>query len=164
MPNDCPICLDTPTNPAMTPCTHIFCRRCIGSWLDNHSACPVCRHRITRGRRALTTVAVGSPRRAASLPARQPPAPVGGRNYAQARAAAAANLAAGRASTSNAPTASRRSATSTTSASRRPTTTTTSSSRGNTTRAGAVQRQFRRCMYACTLAERRAFRNHGSEL
>ena len=72
---DCAICLEPPTNPAMTPCTHVFCRRCIGPWLDNHSACPICRHRITRGRRALVTVrGVSSPaRRAASAPNRPSP-------------------------------------------------------------------------------------------
>jgi len=75
--NDCPICLEPPTNPAMTPCTHVFCRRCIGSWLDSHSACPVCRHRITRGRRALVTVrpAASPARRAISVPPR-PSAPM----------------------------------------------------------------------------------------
>merc|ERR1712136_397298 len=65
---DCSICLDTPNNPAKTPCMHVFCRRCIGSWLDQHSACPVCRHRITRGRRALVTVRHSSPRRSSSAP------------------------------------------------------------------------------------------------
>ena len=74
-PGDCAICLDVRNNPAMTPCMHVFCRTCIGSWLDRHSACPICRHRITRGRRALTTVRDNTtPRRASSAPATPPQA------------------------------------------------------------------------------------------
>ena len=142
-PTECSICLDRPTNPAMTPCTHVFCRRCIGTWLDRHSACPVCRHRITRGRRAL--VSVNSPRRAASAPA-HPTTPVRGTATATA-AAARTNTTSAAARTSATSTAR---TTGTTSArppvarvtvSRRSTTTTTSSTgRSTTTTAGAVMR------------------------
>ena len=73
---DCSICLDVRRNPAMTPCMHVFCRSCIGNWLDRHSNCPVCRHRITRGRRALTTVHDNTtPRRSSSAPAIATPPP-----------------------------------------------------------------------------------------
>ena len=132
---ECSICLDRPTNPAMTPCTHVFCRRCIGTWLDRHSACPVCRHRITRGRRAL--VSVNSPRRAASAPA-HPTTPV--RGTATATAAAARTSATSTARTTG--TTSARPPVARVTVSRRSTTTTTTSSSGRstTTTAGAVMR------------------------
>ena len=76
-PGDCAICLDVRQNPAMTPCMHVFCRTCIGDWLGNHSACPICRHSITRGRRALVTLRDNTtPRRASSAPATRPLIPL----------------------------------------------------------------------------------------
>lgn len=32
---DCPICFDAMTDAVVTPCTHIFCRDCIGRFLDS---------------------------------------------------------------------------------------------------------------------------------
>ncbi|CAI5470112.1 unnamed protein product [Closterium sp. Yama58-4] len=41
---DCPICLSPPTLPVVTPCSHIFCRRCIRRVLSiQKHACPMCR-------------------------------------------------------------------------------------------------------------------------
>ncbi|CAI5971373.1 unnamed protein product [Closterium sp. NIES-65] len=41
---DCPICLSPPTLPVITPCSHIFCRRCIRRVLSiQKHACPMCR-------------------------------------------------------------------------------------------------------------------------
>jgi hypothetical protein len=64
----CSICLDSPTNPVKTPCLHMFCRMCIGSWLDKKLVCPVCRVRIPAGKRELIVMrnATGQPRAAAT--------------------------------------------------------------------------------------------------
>eukprot|EP00927_Polykrikos_kofoidii_P027162 TRINITY_DN24001_c0_g1_i1.p1 TRINITY_DN24001_c0_g1~~TRINITY_DN24001_c0_g1_i1.p1 ORF type:complete len:1399 (+),score=252.81 TRINITY_DN24001_c0_g1_i1:147-4343(+) len=41
---DCPICCDSPEDPTMTPCGHIFCRECALKIVDQCSGeCPVCR-------------------------------------------------------------------------------------------------------------------------
>ncbi|CAI5494924.1 unnamed protein product [Closterium sp. Naga37s-1] len=41
---DCPICLSPPILPVMTPCAHIFCRRCIRRLFSiQKHACPMCR-------------------------------------------------------------------------------------------------------------------------
>ncbi|KAJ6824985.1 E3 ubiquitin-protein ligase RMA3-like [Iris pallida] len=46
---DCSICLDSATEPVVTLCGHLYCRRCIRAWLRVNSAaasstprCPVC--------------------------------------------------------------------------------------------------------------------------
>jgi DNA repair protein RAD5 len=41
---DCPICLETPSDPAMTPCGHILCRDCaLKATKTMKGECPVCR-------------------------------------------------------------------------------------------------------------------------
>lgn len=39
----CPICLGKITMGAIIKCGHFFCRKCIQSWLKNHSSCPMCK-------------------------------------------------------------------------------------------------------------------------
>lgn len=42
----CRICLDTPTEPVVTPCGHLSCWKCIHPWLAMHRfapSCPVCK-------------------------------------------------------------------------------------------------------------------------
>lgn len=51
---DCPICFDTPEDPAMTPCGHIFCRDCaIKANQEWKGECPVCRRAGALSRRSL---------------------------------------------------------------------------------------------------------------
>jgi SWI/SNF-related matrix-associated actin-dependent regulator of chromatin subfamily A3 len=40
---DCPICLETITDPVITLCTHIFCFHCIEKVIDGQHKCPMCR-------------------------------------------------------------------------------------------------------------------------
>ncbi|KAK8806881.1 hypothetical protein WA588_005680, partial [Blastocystis sp. NMH] len=45
----CCICMDTPTDPVLTPCGHLFCWSCLDNWLEmNHDDCPVCRGKVTK--------------------------------------------------------------------------------------------------------------------
>ena len=39
---DCPICLDTMTNPRALKCKHVFCSKCLKKALDVSNKCPVC--------------------------------------------------------------------------------------------------------------------------
>lgn len=39
----CAICLGTIYMGAIIKCGHFFCRKCIHSWLKNHSSCPLCK-------------------------------------------------------------------------------------------------------------------------
>lgn len=39
----CPICLGKITLGSIIKCGHFFCRKCIHSWLKNHSSCPMCK-------------------------------------------------------------------------------------------------------------------------
>jgi len=51
---DCPICVDTPEDPAMTPCGHIFCRECaIKAITEWKGECPVCRQPNALSRKSL---------------------------------------------------------------------------------------------------------------
>jgi len=45
---ECFICLSQPINPVATQCGHIFCWKCIKSWLNSKDklACPVCKNGI----------------------------------------------------------------------------------------------------------------------
>ncbi|CBK23270.2 uncharacterized protein [Blastocystis hominis] len=48
-PFSCCICLDTPSDPVVTPCGHLFCWSCLVNWLDlAHDDCPVCKGHVTR--------------------------------------------------------------------------------------------------------------------
>ncbi|KAH9547320.1 hypothetical protein CY35_11G028300 [Sphagnum magellanicum] len=45
---DCAICLNPPTNAAITPCAHVYCRRCIEKSLArNKEQCPMCRSSLS---------------------------------------------------------------------------------------------------------------------
>ena len=157
-PGECSICLDVRRNPAMTPCMHVFCRSCIGPWLDHHSACPICRHRITRGRRALTTVRDNAtPRRASSAPP-TPPIPA----HASATPRAARRVPAGsQRSTARAPSGGASSrATSSTTASRTTRTAVAASTR-NIPQHRRSDVRAKLCTNRCSRSQREAFRRSG---
>ena len=41
--------MDTPSDPVITPCGHLFCWGCLVNWLDlDHDDCPVCKGHVTR--------------------------------------------------------------------------------------------------------------------
>ena len=40
---DCPICLDTMTNPQALKCKHVFCSECLQAALAVNNMCPVCK-------------------------------------------------------------------------------------------------------------------------
>lgn len=45
----CNICLETPVDPIVTVCGHMYCWRCILAWLDHGSGqCPVCKAGVTK--------------------------------------------------------------------------------------------------------------------
>ena len=45
---ECPLCLQNVYLPVSTSCGHIFCWRCLKSWLDSQSkmTCPICKNGI----------------------------------------------------------------------------------------------------------------------
>jgi len=54
---DCNICLETPEEPVVTNCGHLFCWPCIFRWLEVHkdpnsgeslAACPVCKSAVSK--------------------------------------------------------------------------------------------------------------------
>lgn len=45
---DCNICLDSPTDPIVTQCGHLFCWPCIYQWIERSTLCPVCKAGITK--------------------------------------------------------------------------------------------------------------------
>lgn len=53
----CPICLDLCEDVALLPCSHVFCRDCVGTFLDSNKkqqvGCPTCRAPFTREQAAL---------------------------------------------------------------------------------------------------------------
>ncbi|EEU40351.1 uncharacterized protein NECHADRAFT_91099 [Fusarium vanettenii 77-13-4] len=44
---DCAICYDTPTDPLITACKHVFCRACIVRAIQLQHKCPMCRNQLT---------------------------------------------------------------------------------------------------------------------
>lgn len=44
---DCAICYDTPTDPLITACKHVFCRACIIRAIQLQHKCPMCRNQLT---------------------------------------------------------------------------------------------------------------------
>ena len=49
---ECFICLDIPKSPVAITCGHIFCWRCLQTWISGKSTliCPVCRNGIDMNR------------------------------------------------------------------------------------------------------------------
>ena len=45
--NECPICMDIISDPALLSCGHIFCYDCIEFFTNNKKACPLCKTEIT---------------------------------------------------------------------------------------------------------------------
>lgn len=48
---ECNICFDTPAEPVVTPCGHLYCWACLYRWLRLHAAspgCPVCKAAVSR--------------------------------------------------------------------------------------------------------------------
>ncbi|KAF5022345.1 hypothetical protein F66182_5594 [Fusarium sp. NRRL 66182] len=43
---DCAICYDTPTEPVITTCKHVFCRNCIVRAIQIQHKCPLCRNKL----------------------------------------------------------------------------------------------------------------------
>ncbi|KAM0563595.1 hypothetical protein ACHAPJ_001319 [Fusarium lateritium] len=43
---DCAICYDTPTDPVITTCKHVFCRNCILRAIQLQHKCPLCRNKL----------------------------------------------------------------------------------------------------------------------
>jgi SWI/SNF-related matrix-associated actin-dependent regulator of chromatin subfamily A3 len=44
--DDCPVCLETLTDPIITLCTHTFCFACIEKVIDTQHKCPMCRNTL----------------------------------------------------------------------------------------------------------------------
>ncbi|EQC31359.1 hypothetical protein SDRG_10961 [Saprolegnia diclina VS20] len=40
---ECPVCLDVPQSPVLTPCAHLLCHECVRAALETAPVCPVCR-------------------------------------------------------------------------------------------------------------------------
>lgn len=40
----CEICLNPFNDPKSTPCSHVFCERCVMRWLETTPSCPTCRN------------------------------------------------------------------------------------------------------------------------
>ena len=38
----CPICMEEIHDPVVTPCGHVYCKRCIQEWLRRNQVCPTC--------------------------------------------------------------------------------------------------------------------------
>lgn len=42
----CPICHDSLKGPLKLQCGHLYCKDCIGQWLDREKTCPMCRSAV----------------------------------------------------------------------------------------------------------------------
>ena len=158
---DCAICLEARANPVLTPCLHVFCRRCIQNWIENHSnSCPICRHPISRGRDALQSIRSNvTPRRANYWPA---PA-----SHAQPEAPAAQGTVAVFAAIANHPTDSSAVTNAATNAATNAVTRATSNLITATTNnfpRPIARSTYTRCTYTCPYSERQANRRTGGKL
>lgn len=47
---ECPVCLDSPDIPVLTPCAHLLCRDCLNASLQYYGSmrCPVCRQHVRK--------------------------------------------------------------------------------------------------------------------
>ncbi len=43
---ECSICLNEKTRGVKLKCSHMFCKKCISTWLYSHNNCPNCRHEV----------------------------------------------------------------------------------------------------------------------
>ena len=43
---NCPIHLETLEDPVQGPCGHVFCRKCLQTWLQKKEFCPICKKPI----------------------------------------------------------------------------------------------------------------------
>jgi hypothetical protein len=42
--SNCPICLEQLSNEIKTSCNHLFCKKCLDTWLSTKHTCPLCRN------------------------------------------------------------------------------------------------------------------------
>lgn len=61
---DCPICLESYTDPLITKCAHIFCAACIERVIETQHKCPMCRAELE----SLATTTVKPARETGTLP------------------------------------------------------------------------------------------------
>jgi len=40
---ECSICLDNITERKWLKCAHVFCKKCIDTWIEHNKTCPTCR-------------------------------------------------------------------------------------------------------------------------
>lgn len=45
---ECPICKEQPTQPAVLSCGHCFCEACVSGWIKRFYSCPMCRQQAGR--------------------------------------------------------------------------------------------------------------------
>ncbi|MES1914420.1 MAG: hypothetical protein MHM6MM_006496 [Cercozoa sp. M6MM] len=45
---ECAICLDSPSDPVVTRCGHLYCWPCLFKWLERSNSCPICKGAVSR--------------------------------------------------------------------------------------------------------------------
>jgi hypothetical protein len=90
---DCNICFDTPNDPVVTACGHLYCWSCLYRWMRLHAEapqCPVCKASVERHK---VTPIYGRGRSSSGDPRLASTGPTGGAGTDAAAAAAAAAAA-----------------------------------------------------------------------
>lgn len=80
-PFDCNVCFETPRDPVVTPCGHLYCWSCLYRWMRQHTAspqCPVCKSLVDK-RYVIPIYGRGRPRSALPDGLDLPPRPQGHR-------------------------------------------------------------------------------------